>query len=593
MNAREAIDAKYKNRLYLRYLSISLVPFLFFAILGSTSLFFSQRYVSEELTRLSFRNLNQVRDTFELIINETDALALSMATDPGFNQTARQLLEKGIQTLDDSKVYRNFMDSLLTATNVRRYLHSLYLYNKYVPHKLITNTEIILDISKFYDIEWLSNLEDKKDEMRFWLSHRFIPLFPASTVSKEVLTLYRNILEPYTLESQGIILVNIKLDYVADVIRSISNSHEQHFLVLHPSLGTLVNTSKGWDPSKEILAKLTNRTESGETFVLKHEDVDYIIDYIVSNKHPLLYISIAPKETYYQLSYKLFQLTLFFSFGALLLGIVAIVYLTRRSFRNIKYICDIIEAAEKNLPVPEEQKHASEDSFYALTHNIVRTFLERNYLKLRQKTLELQALQWQMNPHFLFNTLTSISLRSMGYTGGPNDVTKMIDLLSRILDYSLESPQKEVLLKDEIQFTQYYLEIQSYRYPRRFRTKWDIEENTLTCKVMKLILQPIVENSISHGIDSGSKKKLSIRIKCRLEQNFLILTVEDTGCGISRERLEEVLKISEDPAILSDHIGLVNTYRRLKLFFGDSSEMQIESPLNNGTIVTLKIPAKQ
>jgi hypothetical protein len=106
------------------------------------------------------------------------------------------------------------MDSLLTATNVRRYLHSLYIYNKYVPHKLITNTEIILNISNFYDIEWLSNLEDKKDEMRFWLSHRFIPLFPASTVSKEVLTLYRNILEPYTLESQGINLVNIKLVYV-------------------------------------------------------------------------------------------------------------------------------------------------------------------------------------------------------------------------------------------------------------------------------------------------------------------------------------------------------------------------------------------
>ncbi len=213
-------------------------------------------------------------------------------------------------------------------------------------------------------------------------------------------------------------------------------------------------------------------------------------------------------------------------------------------------------------------------------------------MKLQQKTLELQALQWQMNPHFLFNTLTSISLRSMGYTGGPNDVTKMIDLLSRILDYSLESPQKEVLLKDEIQFTRYYLEIQSYRYPHRFHTKWDIEEKALTCKVMKLILQPIVENSISHGINSDSKK-LSITIKCRLEQNFLILTVEDTGCGISRERLEEVLKLSEDPAILSDHIGLVNTFRRLKLFFGDSAEMRIESPFKNGTIVTLRIPAKQ
>ena len=88
MRVREVINEKYKRKLYFRYLGMSLVPFLLFILLGSLAIFLSQRYVTEELSNLSFRNLSQVKDTFELILSETDSFALSMATDPGFNQTA-------------------------------------------------------------------------------------------------------------------------------------------------------------------------------------------------------------------------------------------------------------------------------------------------------------------------------------------------------------------------------------------------------------------------------------------------------------------------------------------------------------------------
>lgn len=596
VNVREVVNSKYKRRLYLRYLGVSLFPFLFFVLLGSGSIFFSQRYVSEELSLLSFRNLNQVRDTFELVLSETDAFALSLATDPGFNQNARQLLEKEVKTLEDSKLYKNFMDGLITATNVRRYLHSLYIFNKYVPGKLITNSESILDVSRFYDTGWLSELKDRKDEMRFWLSRRSVLLFTSSPVSREVITLYRNILEPYALESQGIIVVNIKLEYLESLLRSISNTGDQDFIVYHPSIGPLVDTSAGGKLPKDVLDVFTRRAETGKAvgsvFFMTKDGRQFAVSCLESSRYPLFYFSMVPKDTYYHLSYKLLGLTVAFSFFALVLGIVTMVYFTRRSFGNIEYICDTIEAAEKGLSVSSVQKEAAEDSFYELTHEIVRTFLERNYLKLREKTLELQALQAQMNPHFLFNTLTAISLRAMGYTGGPNDVTKIVDLLSRILDYSLETQRKDVTFKDEVQFTRYYLEIQSFRYPGRFRTRWEVEREAMDCKVIKLLLQPLVENSVQHGVDPESKKTLSIVVRGERKDGFLLISIEDDGAGMTDERLAEVLKMIEE-APSADHIGLVNTVRRLRLLFGDQVGLEIRSVKGKGTTVALKIPSPE
>lgn len=593
MRVREVINEKYKRKLYFRYLGMSLIPFLLFILLGSLAIFLSQRYVTEELSNLSFRNLSQVKDTFELILSETDSFALSMATDPGFNQTALQVLRKEIRTLEDTRTYRNFIDSLITSTNVRNYLHSLYIFNKYVPDKIITNTQGIMEVSKFYDTEWIRHIEQRKDELKFWLQRRSVPLFSFFPFTREVLTLYRNILEPYTLDSQGVIVVNIKLDYLVSLVRRVSTTGEEDFLVFHPSLGTLISTSTQWDAAMDLLPYITNRpserTRKGSTFSISLKGKEYKVSFLTSNRYPMIYFSLIPEHVYFHLADELLQLTIVFSSLALLLGVVSIVYLTRRSFRNIEYICDTIEHAAKGKPFPLQKKHSGKGSFYALTHEIVRTFLERDYLKLRHRALELQALQSQMNPHFLFNTLTAISLRAMGFTGGPNDVTKMVDLLSRILSYSLESPKNEVRLKDEVQFTKYYLKIQSYRYPNRFRVQWDLEKDSLNCKVIKLLLQPLVENCIYHGVGPGLKGMLHIQVRSRREGKELYISVEDDGVGMTAERLSEVLRMMEG-SFSDDHIGLVNTVRRLKLAFGKQVGVTIQSAEGEGTKIEFRIP---
>ena len=121
---------------------------------------------------------------------------------------------------------------------------------------------------------------------------------------------------------------------------------------------------------------------------------------------------------------------------------------------------------------------------------------ERRY---RQVVAELVALQYQINPHFLFNTLQSINFEILNITQKPIFVNTMIEHLSEILRYSLENPLQMANIGEEIEFTKKYIEIQRYRFDENFDVTWDYDEDILNHKTLRLLLQPIIENSINYG----------------------------------------------------------------------------------------------
>jgi two-component system sensor histidine kinase YesM len=263
--------------------------------------------------------------------------------------------------------------------------------------------------------------------------------------------------------------------------------------------------------------------------------------------------------------------------------------MARRNFRNIESIVDIIQAAEhgSNLPQPVL---SGRNSFSSLTYSILQTFVERKYLKLRQTNLELMALQSQMNPHFLFNTLTTISCMALEFTGSPNHVTAMIERLARILQYSLENPRAGVKLSEEVAYARDYLEIQRIRSHDRFRAEWDIGADTGDCRVIKLLLQPLVENAIRHGIGEQRERGI-IGIRAERADGQLLISVEDDGVGIPPAELDEIRRRLAEDGALDGHIGLFNTAKRLRLFFAGEASVDITSVPGSGTVVRLVMPA--
>ncbi len=192
------------------------------------------------------------------------------------------------------------------------------------------------------------------------------------------------------------------------------------------------------------------------------------------------------------------------------------------------------------------------------------------------KEAEIRALRYQVNPHFLFNTLNSLS--SLVMTGRTNEAESMIMNLSTFYRTSLSGdPMDDVLLSEEVRLQRLYLDIEAVRFPERLRTEIDVPEELMNLCVPGLILQPLVENAIKYGV-SGVNRPVTISITARSERGKLVLTVTDDGKG---------------PANTDDHgtgVGLANVRDRLQARFGSRAGLVSHAPKEGGFQVTLAMP---
>jgi two-component system sensor histidine kinase YesM len=203
--------------------------------------------------------------------------------------------------------------------------------------------------------------------------------------------------------------------------------------------------------------------------------------------------------------------------------------------------------------------------------------------------MELIALQSQINPHFLYNTLHTIYWEVIKVSGSNSKPIKMIENLSDILNYSLATQFNKVSIEDEIRYTKTYLEIQMTRYTNKFDVTWIYDESVHSISTIKLLIQPLVENCIYHGI-KNKEGHGKIKIKLSIKNDLLLLTIIDNGIGIRKEKLMDIKNKLYLDGDHSNHIGLFNTNKRLKLTYGNDYGIHINSKLGFGCAIYIKMP---
>jgi two-component system sensor histidine kinase YesM len=329
---------------------------------------------------------------------------------------------------------------------------------------------------------------------------------------------------------------------------------------------------------------------------LKFASGYYIISKFQSDRYGWQYLSIVPQHTLYEFPSKLGKLMLMLLVAAFLIGLGLAYIITRRNYGQISKIVHILDSAESGNPLPPMSTRITDEYSYII-NNILKTFIEHSFLKItlsekkfRMKAMELTALQAQINPHFLFNTLRTIYWKSFALSGKQNDVSLMIENLSDLLDYSLSKPEERVTLEEEIRRTISYTDIQQVRYKDKFDLIWDVDEEVNRHTVIKLILQPIIENSIYHGIREKEGKSL-IKVKAFAANSLLRISIIDNGAGIDPETMKTIKEKLKDSEDYSDHIGLFNTDKRLKLTYGEAYGLQLRSKPGFGTVVSMSIPS--
>ena len=221
-----------------------------------------------------------------------------------------------------------------------------------------------------------------------------------------------------------------------------------------------------------------------------------------------------------------------------------------------------------------------------LINDVYKLQLQKKDLELERIRAEINFLQSQMDPHFLFNTLNAILVVSTknGYT----DIIDILKYLSKTLRRLLSWKDDLVTIQEEISFTEMYLKIEKFRFGDKIEYSIDIDDSLLEVKIPKMSLQPLVENACKHGIQAITEVGI-VKIKAELSDNNLKICVEDNGTGMDNEKLKELVTNITSKEELSSNIGLRNVYRRLRLYYGENVSFEIVSEKDIGTKVSFTI----
>ena len=282
---------------------------------------------------------------------------------------------------------------------------------------------------------------------------------------------------------------------------------------------------------------------------------------------------------------------------ALLATVGVVFYISRKIFDPISDLLALLEEHQN----PDEGSLIQTKDEIAHIHHVMSTTISKNKdieeeLARRMKLLkkaQAVALQAQINPHFMYNTIDTINWMAIKKIGRGNEVSQMLNMLSQLLRYSLGSTDTFVTLEEEINYAKKYLLVQQIRCNYGFEVTWDIPEALGKCNVIKMILQPVVENAIKYGIkpfgDGGS-----LKIRASQEGETVRIFVSDSGFGLSQEETEEINReINRQVIKESDHIGLSNVNQRISIMFGEAYGVVVRSRINEGTTVELTIPYLQ
>ncbi len=226
----------------------------------------------------------------------------------------------------------------------------------------------------------------------------------------------------------------------------------------------------------------------------------------------------------------------------------------------------------------------------SLINDVYKLEIQKKDLELERVRAEINFLQSQMDPHFLFNTLNAILVVSTknGYTA----IIDIIKYLSKTLRRLLSWKDDLVTIREELSFTEMYLKIEKFRFSDKIEYYINIDEGIMDYKIPKMSLQALVENACKHGIQAITEVGI-VKICADIYENNLRVWVEDNGAGMESEKLSELIYNVTSNEELSSNIGLRNVYRRLRLYYGDSISFNIESGKNAGTKVYFLIDCEK
>ena len=407
--------------------------------------------------------------------------------------------------------------------------------------------------------------------------------------SSQIYSFARRIRSVETGRVLGYLVLDVDKTIIRNKMEAISNDRKNIMIV--DTAGEIVYKSM-----EDLIdaAKLMSYRGAGTVLYKQLKDTE-LLSYYTSPFTGWTIMEMVPLVTLLQDTITMRNYTILISSVCLLLAALSIIAVAFRITNPISQLRNLMRKVvlgdlDVSIPIRSRDEIGQlSQSFNIMVSKLSDLGYRLYESEIREKNSQISALQSQINPHFLYNTLGSISMYAE--IQGNKEVVKMTNNLSRLLRYSINSHQSQVPLNMELEHVKGYMAIQQIRFEDKINFEVHVEPELLSYSVIRFILQPIVENSIVHGIDKGNGYGTIILAGKKQDEDMLI-TIQDDGAGMSAARLESLLdkKFAPPPTEGTGGHGLMNVHRRIALRYGPQYGIKIESKLGQGTMISLTLP---
>lgn len=588
--------------LKLKTIRSKLIVFLLLATIIpiSATMFVSYYYTNESLKqRVASENMNllfQGANNLSTLLDNLNRASSNI-------YTIQTLIQGGYNDrFSESRVY----DSLRYMTTVVPDVYQVYLYeNKNSKATLVTlNTP-----SRNHNIDVYPTTDSSEQLLSTHLSHTYglTSLTTNNYTARHVFTLQKEIQKIPSTEVIGHLAIDVDIKAITNIVHNLYDSGNEKFYIIDHNNQFIYSDdasqyeqpfSANWYDEGVLANEHQQAYFEAENSLFVYQKIkNNLTDWTLVKEIPIAYLT---KETKKAAAINLMLLTI-----SLIVIVIATVIISIRitmPIRQLSRYMSLIQTGQLDVAIPSV-KHQDEIShiinrFRQMMDTINNLVLREYKLELSSKTNQLKAMQAQINPHFLNNTLQIIGTVALEQNNA--QIYKLLSSLAKMMQYSMHNNNKVVKLNDELDHVKAYIELQKERYENQFSVQYHIDETLLSLPVPKLILQPIVENYFKHGFELNKENQQLIIQAQALHANTICIKISNNGLPIAPEKLYELNQKLEHTVInLLNHIdhdsnedtthtsiGLSNVLTRLKLLYDNKATLEIS---NNAEIISVMI----
>lgn len=508
-----------------------------------------------------------------------------------------------MNTIDIVRNQRNLDVRLKSIVFSRNDIENLKCYTSYNSSISIINRSGIVSNTYIDDGDMSELLPVYNNGDILSSEGRFTPLYNGTSEDaneKSIFAYSQPILDSPGTRVIGIISFDINMSELDKKISQINKSFEEVFCIIDESNNLMYQSGNEYREDSEIIRLIQSESdlEKEGYRILNTEKGKVLFSYMTLEDHPWMLAKITPTSVFYQDTSSYLRNSIIIVVFILIIMSFLIIFTSYKIAKPINALAlsmKKVESGNFNVEVKDEGNYSELstliNSFNLMAKEIHQLFNEKYKLKLEQQTVEFKALQAQINPHFLNNTLQTISY--MALKRNAYEINSVVTAMREYMQYCISFKEDIVTLEKEIYYVEKYVIIQKFRYLNKLKVTINVQESVKNSKIPKMILQPLVENSVIHGLENGNGK-CSILMDCSQKGQNVVIRITDDGKGISEDKLREIrenLKKNDELLIRqNERIGLTNIHYRMKLLYNDKYSMRIDSVENKETTVTLMFP---